>query len=431
MVPKKFMALFLLHRSAPGENGAMTRVNRSAEYLSLKAYDFKKLDMIGVLSAFSPVRVIIRARRDGCISARDNRKDMLEHSYKKSAYLPFLMAAFIFFSSLPGCTVQHTIKDRYDSIRHNLQGNYYLDNKKYDQGLAVFQKELEAKPKSPESHYYLGRFHLALEHPKRALTYLEQATILSPRKADYHFWHGVAAAAGKKHDIERKSYEQALKLDPDHVQALIYLGHNHLEKGKYRKALKNYSRAIELQPENPQALFNRGLILMHLKRTPEEKLAWKQYLYYYPSGPMAQRATANLNALGDFAYRNHMIGKRTVTLERVQFEPFSKKIWSGSTPSLDLLGEIMKNNHRVRIHIVTYQKSNRALAEARAKSIKKYVLGKFPEIGPSRLKVSWFDVPERIKVGGKTFTEDESVHFITAVPDKKTAGSRSKGKGKR
>lgn len=340
----------------------------------------------------------------------------------------FIMTA-ILLCLLPGCAIQHTIKEGYFSIKHNAQGKYYLDKKMYDQGLSVFQKEVEAKPDSAEVHYYLGRFHLALEHPQKALPHLEKAAGLSPEEADYHFWRGVAAAAEKKHDLERQCYVQALKLDPDHVQALTYLGHNLLEKGEHEKALESYTRAIELQSDNPQALFNRGLILKRLKRTPEEKLAWKQYLYHYPSGPMAIRATNNLNSLGDFDYRNYLIGSRTVTLGKIQFEPFSNRIWSGSIPSLDLLGEIMKNNRKVRVHIVTYQKRNKSLAQARAKSIKKYLLRNFPDVASSRLKVSWFDVPEKIRVGKKTFQEDESVRFITASLDKKRTGLRSEGKG--
>lgn len=355
------------------------------------------------------------------------RLNMLKPTPGK-AFFRFFLITVLLFSLLPGCTIQRTIKNRYYSIKHKVQGNYYLDNKKYDQGLRVFQKELEAKPDSAETHYFLGRFLLAMEHPQKALPHLEHATKLSPEEADYHFWLGVAAAADKKLDLERQCYYRALELDPNHVQALTYLGHNRLEKGEYEKALKNYSKAIELQPQNPQALFNRGLILRHMKRTPEEKLAWKQYLYFYPSGPMAQRATANLNTLGNFDYRNHLIGSRTVTLEKIQFEPFSNRIWSRSLTSLDLLGEIMNNNRKVSVHIVIYQKRNKTLAEARAKSIKKYIIRNFPEIEPSRLQVSWFDVPERIRMGKKTFKEDESVHFITATPDKKGSALPSKGK---
>lgn len=351
-------------------------------------------------------------------------KDIIKVTCKLSLFT----AVFVTF--LTGCAIQHSIKSGYYSIKHNVQGNYYLDNKKYDQGLSVFQKEAETKPDSAEAHFYLGRFHLALEHPEKALLHLKQAIRLAPEEADYHFWLGVAAAANKQGDLERRCYDQALQLEADHVHALTYLGHSQLDRAEYAEALKSYTRAIDLWPENPQALFNRGLILKHMKRTPEEKVAWKQYLYYYPSGPMARTATEYLNNLGEFNYRNHLIGKRTVTLEKIRFQHFTAVIWGGSEPSLDLIGEIMNNNPKVKLHIVAYQKNNKELAEKRAKSIKKYLIRNFPALESSRLKVSWFDVPEKIRRGKKVFQEDESVHFITATPDEKRADQRAKGKRK-
>lgn len=313
---------------------------------------------------------------------------------------------------LTGCTP--VIKGQYHSMKQTVVGQYYIDTEKYQKGIEVFQEEVRAYPDNAEAHYYLGRFLLAEEKEKDALNYLKRAVELSPKKADYHFWLGVAYAANNKRDPERESYLKALEIDENHVQALTYLGHNHLERKKYKEALQLYTKALELWPDNPSALYNRAYIMKQLRRTPEEKLAWHEYLAYYPSGVMARRAVSHLNALGDFAYRNYLIGRRRVTLKKISFEPFTAKISEDSFPSLDLLGTIMKNNTNVSIHIIAYQKKNKELAEARAKSIKTYYMKEFKEIRSSRFTVSWFDVSEKIKVNKKTFYADESINFITA-----------------
>jgi hypothetical protein len=106
-------------------------------------------------------------------------------------------------------------------------------------------------------------------------------------------------------------------------------------------------------------------------------------------------------------------------LKKVRFEPLTAKIQNNSHESLDFLGEILQNNKTVAIHIVTYQKDDKKMAELRAKSIKIYLLNKFPEIQSSRLMVSWFGVPEEIRIGTKTFKEDESINFFTAVQKQK------------
>jgi tetratricopeptide (TPR) repeat protein len=323
-----------------------------------------------------------------------------------------LLFSVVIIVLLSGCAP--VVKGQYHSVKQTVVGQYYLDNKKYQKGIEVFREEVRAYPDNGEAHYYLGRFLLAEENKKDALKYLKRSVELSPKKADYYFWLGVAYAANNRWDLEKNSYLKALQIDKNHVQALTYLGHNQLERKKYTEALQSYNKALELWPGNPAALYNRAYIMKQLGRTPEEKVGWQEYLAYYPSGAMARQAVLHLNALGDFEYRNYIIGRRTVTLKTIVFEPFTAKIKENSWPSLDLVGTIMKNNSSVSIHIVAYQKKNRELAEARAKSIKGYLMKEFKEIKSSRLSVSWFDVPERIKIDKKIFYADESINFITA-----------------
>lgn len=318
-----------------------------------------------------------------------------------------------------GCSFQQTVGEHVFAIKQNVKGNYYLKNGKYHEGIEVFSKEAEVNPNNAETQYYLGRFQLATDNFDMALNHLKKAVQLSPDEADYHFWLGVAYGIKKEAARERQCYLRALEIDNNHLMAMTYLGHNYLEQKEFAKALKIYQKVLKQWPENPGALFNRAIILKHYGRTSEEKIAWETYLSYYPEGPMARQAVRNLNKLGGFEYRNYLIGSRTVTLKKIHFKPFSSEILRDSYPSLNVLGEILKNNHDVSIHIVAYQRKNEKLAQSRAKSVKKYLLKNFPVISPLRLKVSWFGVSEKIKSGNKVFHENESINFITAVDRRK------------
>jgi hypothetical protein len=67
------------------------------------------------------------------------------------------------------------------------------------------------------------------------------------------------------------------------------------------------------------------------------------------------------------------------------------------------------------LNVIVYQKNDRKLAQARAKSIKTYLLTNFPEIKPERLKLSWFGVPETIKTPRKKeFQAGASINFFTS-----------------
>jgi len=300
-----------------------------------------------------------------------------------------------------------------NSLRYTVQGEYYLRNQNYKQGLETFGQIVKNDRKSPEANFYCGRFLLAENQARRALPYLKQATALAPDKSDYQFWQGVAYGESGQDGMERGSYQKALKLDPENIKALTYLGNNRLRAGKYREALGYYSRALELSDANPQALFNRAVVLRHLGRVPEEKQALLDYLDAYPSGSFARLAADRLNSLGDQSYRNHRLGLRTLTLTNITFDPFTDQLSDESTPALDLLGATVANMPRGRLNIIVYQLNNSSLAKRRALSIGEYLTRHYPELHTDdRLQISWFGTAEKRVVLKKNLLIKESVQFF-------------------
>jgi len=295
----------------------------------------------------------------------------------------------------------------------SLKGERLLKNQQYQDGVATFKSMVQEEPKNPEAHYYLGRFYLALERPEEALPHLKQAVQGDPAKADYAFWLGVAYWAIRDFEGERKSYFQALAKDPKHLPARLYLAHTFLDSAEWQEALNNYDPVLRQDPHNPEALYNRGLALMELDRPEDEARAWKKYLQYYPEGKWALRAVDHLNRLGDFSYRNFTIGYRRVTLEPITFRPGTATLLSQGKPSLQVLGTILSINHEIFLEIACYKSGDPALAAARAKSIRDYLLQEFPRIKPSRLGVRGIGSKERIKAGSKVYLLADSTTFIT------------------
>jgi tetratricopeptide (TPR) repeat protein len=314
---------------------------------------------------------------------------------------------------LSGCAVTDIAQEQFVSLKNFTVGEYYIDNQKYREGIANFKKEVAENPNDPKAFYYLGRCYLAENMIEDALKALKKAVQLDPGHADSRFWLGVAYAAAGDLKAERQNYEIALRIDPDHVPALVYMGHNRFEAKDYRKALTYYERALALAPNQPQALFNRGLIYRHYDRTPEEIQAWRIYLENYPQGANSRQAAEFLNGHGIFDYRNHLIGIRTITLGKIHFEPFTATIAKSSQKTLDYLGGVFAKQTPFELHILAYQKNNKDLAKARAKSIKRYLSESNRRIGAHRIKISWFDAPEKISVGKTRYAEDEAIDFFT------------------
>ena len=318
---------------------------------------------------------------------------------------------FLLICALGGCVV----KDMGNVVKHSMKGQHYLSNKDFSRGVESFQAEVEANPESALANYYYGRFLLGDEQYKKALGYLKKAQSLGPEDIDYNFWLGVAYGVVGKKVSERKQYLKVLSLDKKHLQALTYLGHNQLESNEYTKALQNYAKALDIWPASPSALYNRALIATKFGRKPEAKVGWLDYLYYYPSGAMARRAVDHLNILGDFSYRNYTLLSRTVTLEKIYFEPFKADIVKSSRASLSLIGVIFNNMQRGKLQIVVYQLKNKKMAKQRALSIRKYLLKEYPEIKKENIGVSWFASPESLRVQKKNKKIDESVSFFVTM----------------
>lgn len=298
------------------------------------------------------------------------------------------------------------------SLKYHVQGSHYIASRDYSKGEQLFRSAVSEDPSSQHTNYYLGRFLLAQGKDKEALPYLKKAVDLDPGDPDYNFWLGLAYGQNGKRKLEKQSYLNALALDPEHLQSLIYLGHSHLRNKEYDSALTTYNKVLKVWSLCPSALYNRALIMKILGRTPEEKLAWLEYLDIYPSGALARRAANHLNMLSDFSYRNHTLGARTVTITKIHFKPFKADLDSDSYPSLKLIGAAASNMDKGTLQIVVYQKNNKKLARQKAVSIKRYLLETFPGLKGDKIGISWFGEPEKFSLSGKQMTADESVRFF-------------------
>jgi tetratricopeptide (TPR) repeat protein len=100
---------------------------------------------------------------------------------------------------------------------------------------------------SPESR---GDIYMARKMYREAIdTFREGA----PTDAVLQNKIGIAYHQLSRLDDARKSYERALKLRPDYVEAMNNLGTVYYAKKSYRRAITWYSRALKLAPADPKS----------------------------------------------------------------------------------------------------------------------------------------------------------------------------------
>jgi tetratricopeptide (TPR) repeat protein len=264
-----------------------------------------------------------------------------------------------------------------------------------------------------EYNYITGRHFLARNNPDQALIHLRRAVEQVPGKADYHFWLGVAYWAGQDPQNEETSYQRALQLDPEFVPAHLYLGHHYLEQGDWQGALDRYHRVLARAPNQKEALFNAALALQHLGRGREENRMWTAYLQHNPSGTQALQALNHLMANGDLGFQPVTLGDRVRVAPRIGFEKGPVQLTPASLAVLSEIGRDLSVTDDYILHIVVYVQNDRALAEQRAKTIKKQILGLNPGLSSQRVRVSWFDMGSVIQVKDQTLTLPADVRIFT------------------
>jgi tetratricopeptide (TPR) repeat protein len=341
----------------------------------------------------------------------------------------YVLYFFVVTGLLSGCAMGITGR----SLQDRIENQEHLTSDELRRGAVTLRKAVEQDPANGRANFSYGRVLLATDQPRQALPYLQKAVALDPENAVYLFWLGVAYGENNKTSLERASYERALQRDSKYVQALVYLGNNYLNAKAYQPALSCYLRALAISPTNAQALYNRAIIYRHLHQTSNEKLAWRLYLESHPSGELARRAADHLNMLGDFSYRNHRLGRRTVTLPAITFAPFSAELTPSAEAALDLVGSTVSHLKKGKLDILVYQKNNRELASRRATSIKRYLEKQFHVLKTEeRIRLSWFDVAEKRKLAGRTVRVEESVVFFLAdLPSTKKIRAKKGGKKKK
>lgn len=317
-----------------------------------------------------------------------------------------LIALIFLASTLSGCSMA--------DFSSTVKGSHYMETGEYRQAEIYFREAVRQHPDNAIAGYYLGRFLLAQNKAAEALPHFQRTVALDPRDAEYLFWLGVAYGELGDGKAERRSYERALQQNGRHPQAHLYLGHLRLRNREFKQAIKAYDAVLKEVPTNAAALYNRALILDIEGKYTAAKKAWLEYLKWYPAGRHARQATDHLNGLGDFSYENHFLGYRTVTLEEIIFQRSGSSVSLSAYPSLRLVGTIAANLKKGTVQVVVYVNRNSALARQRAIEIKKTLHELVPALGADRIRISWFDVPEKVGTGKKVYGKNESARiFLT------------------
>jgi tetratricopeptide (TPR) repeat protein len=141
----------------------------------------------------------------------------------------------------------------------------YARKKEYDQAEAMYRKAIEINPSSYEAYSGLATIFNAQKKFDQAAEASAQAQKLGAAapggaSASAVFNQGVIAWNASKIADAKKSFEEAIKLDPKLADAHYWLGMANLNEGKMPDAAKAFEEYLKLAPTGQYAEQAKGIL---------------------------------------------------------------------------------------------------------------------------------------------------------------------------
>lgn len=171
-----------------------------------------------------------------------------------------------------------------NAVAQDNLGGALVEENRIAEAMPHFQVAAEIDPSDPVSHLNLASYQLEQGNPQEAVKQLDTVLNLTsePRlKATVLSNLGAAYSRMRDYPHAKKSFEEALALDPQRVQAITGLGLLAQRSGDLHEAIEQYSRAVSLEPSGlryallAQALEKSG-------RAAEAQAAYQEAARLFP-----------------------------------------------------------------------------------------------------------------------------------------------------
>jgi tetratricopeptide (TPR) repeat protein len=153
---------------------------------------------------------------------------------------------------------------------HELMGNIYFTQKKYEKAKNEFEKILEIDPSNDIAHYNIGSIYYKLNDERNAEKEWKKAIECEKEI--------VKTEAERASEEEKKFYLTVVK-KPVSPRAHIDLGSLYLEQDLIDKAIIEFKEACALDPHNPKPFYKLGKISQRIGDKEKAMYYYEKYLY--------------------------------------------------------------------------------------------------------------------------------------------------------
>lgn len=168
--------------------------------------------------------------------------------------------------------------------------------------IALFREALQRD--SAYALAYAGLAEAYTKHPEyptelrydSAVAFAQRAIALDPELPDGHIALGTAHFIKAEYDLMREEYHRALRLNPNHVDAIAAVALDLYSRGHLAEALRRYKRAAALEPTVAQRFYAVAFIYDLLGELDRAE-AWGNKALQVQADPASARCEAAFYAL--------------------------------------------------------------------------------------------------------------------------------------
>lgn len=178
------------------------------------------------------------------------------------------------------CRAALQVNPQHDNALNNLGLVLYRQGR-YLEARDVLQQALVHSPDFAEALVNLGNIKRDMGEKTEAEQLYRRAIRLAPRLVNAHMNLGVLLAEGKNTPTEQRPaelaeaeacYQQALAIDPNHVETLHGLGNLYREMRRFKRAEECFQRAVQINPSHARAWLGLGGVKSYAKGSLHEAI---------------------------------------------------------------------------------------------------------------------------------------------------------------
>ena len=212
-------------------------------------------------------------------------RDILDLDPKRSRSGHFFLAQYFDAKEMIDEVERENQKQReiYPEVVLLEEGMKYLNERKFDQALSIFQQADHVNPYSPDVHFLLAKTYYLQGSLDSAEKEYRETVKLKPEYVKAHIDLATIYASRGNWKDAIDQYNQVLKLGTKDPAVYSALGKLYLYRNQVDEALKQFKKALSIQPDFIDAHLGAGAVFLKLGRWDDALTEYQKVIQLKPA----------------------------------------------------------------------------------------------------------------------------------------------------